>query len=185
MTQFAGRMLSTTVDIKPGEVQTYRLPTMMPGALMVDSRALPFPPSADAVINGTSRPAGLLLNPVGGGGFGNPGGGGLGDPNGGGGGGGPLGNPGVLVMDLLHGDQVVQSGQVLVPQPTGSTADATWRLRLQLAPGTIDHPTYPFAIDLNFPSVLPILQRRHSAGCVSTDLRQQLEWHQLRICQHQ
>src|SRR5207248_10197331 len=67
------------------------------------------------------------------------------DPGGGAGGGtGPLGNPGVLLIDLLHGDQVVQSAQTLVPQATA--ADDAWRVRLHLAAGTPDHLTYPSAL---------------------------------------
>src|SRR5690242_3659476 len=114
---------------------------MTPGAFIVHTNALPFPPAPNATF--------ASVNPVGGGGLGDSGGGGglSTDPGGGGGGIGPLGNPGVLLVDLLHGDQVVQSGQTLVPQATA--ADDGWRVRLHLAPDTPDHLIYPFGIDLN------------------------------------
>jgi phospholipase C len=153
MAQYASRILSTDIDMVPGEVKTFRLPTMTPGAFIVQSTALPFALS-------TPQLAGVPhLHDSGGGVLGNPGGSGgvLGNPDGPGGPGGPLGNPGVLLLELLHGDQVVQSGQTLVPQSTPSSSDPAWRL--QLAPGTPDQ-TYPFKVTVNFSSLLPILTRR-------------------------
>jgi phospholipase C len=66
-------------------------------------------------------------------------------------------------MELLHGDDVVQTGQILAPQLTSALGDSTWRLRLHLAPNTPDIPdnlTYPFTIKVTYTSVLPVLTRR-------------------------
>ena len=64
-------------------------------------------------------------------------------------------------MDLFHGDNIVASGSNGLPiQHTPSEGDSTWRLRLQLGPGS-PAGTYTFTITLMpFPSMLPILTRR-------------------------
>jgi hypothetical protein len=89
MTQFAGRILTTDLDIIPGEIKTYRLPATMPGALVLHAnRRLPIPSGANPP--GSRLGAGAVPSPA-------------------------LdlliAQPGELVLDLLHGDTVVQSGR--------------------------------------------------------------------------
>jgi phospholipase C len=72
--------------------------------------------------------------------------------------------PGDILTDLFHGDQLVQSTFGLILQATPSEGDSTWRLRLQLAPGSPAGETYKYEIEVQYPSILPILTRRIPLG---------------------
>jgi phospholipase C len=173
VTQYAYRTQQTSITLAPGDVQMYRLPTMMPGDFHLSVYRNVVPPpvqpgqpgSPGAPVQPPNQPAAILrpmpaIVDVAGGlastGFV------LAQPD-------DPGSPGTvtpppqpedLVMDLFHGDQIVASGSNGLPlQHTLSNGDDTWRLRLQLGPGS-PAGNYSFTINLMFPSMLPILTRR-------------------------
>ena len=173
MTQYAYWSRSTQVSLRPGDLLTYRLPTMMPGEFLLKSSlqiilpgtAQPSPPGLGGTPGQPPMPRQVLrsgpalqgidgIRASAGSVFAAPG-----DP----------GSPGTgtvppqaedLVMELFHGDQLVATGYNALPlQQTPSEGDNTWRVRLQLGPGT-PPATYNFNVDLMFPSMMPILTRR-------------------------
>jgi phospholipase C len=174
MTEYAYWRLSTPtpISLQPGDVRIYRLPAMMPGEfrLTTAQQVIPPPgqpgqpgdpgqPGTDG-IPGQPTPVHRTTQPLGGiGGRFVASGPILRAPGNGGGGAGstPIGD---LMIDLLHGDELVASGTNSLPlQQTPSDGDDTWRVRMQLAPNT-SAGTYNYGVDLMFPSVLPILTRR-------------------------
>src|SRR2546421_4083213 len=194
MTQFAWRVQSATVEIVPGEVRTYRLPTTMPGQLAVTATRQFGPPPQQP--GGHPQPPGHAPGTPG-----DPGGGVpppppsprpapsvLGGPEGrpptvvsrtrtgfvdlSGGlisapadvpSTGPS-QPGDIVTDLLHGDELVQSTLGQIHQATPSEGDNTWRLRVQLAPGSPVSETYKYEVVVGYTSILPVLTRRIPLG---------------------
>jgi phospholipase C len=140
MTDYAYRSLARQITITPGEVQTYRLPTMMPGVFHLVATRWTLPPghhltphSAPALpAPNSASPAEALIA-----------------------------QPEDLVLDLFHGDQMVASASNALPlQQTPSEGDDTWRVRMQLGPGS-PLEDYTFILSLDpFPSILPILTRR-------------------------
>ena len=172
MTQYASLIASTVIDLSPGDVQMYRLPTMSSGEFHLYAKQLgvitqpPVVPPGGSGIPGHEHPMSPTLRVAGGGGSRTS----LGGPpllpigpGGGGGSGGGGGGPAVvdLKMDLYHGDHLVASALNNLPlQLTPAATDETWRVQLQLAPGA-PTGTYSYNVSLNpYPSLFPLFTRR-------------------------
>jgi phospholipase C len=162
MTQYAFLAPSTTITLLPGDVQTYLLPTMMPGEFHLYSNQVGLGGLSPGQLGsgGTPMPA-PVLRPANEGPA-QPGGIAVGSPLAPNGNGGGTSVQAVdLLMDLFHGDQLVVSGKNnLPPQLTSAEGDDTWRVRLQLPAGTVPG-NYSYFVTLNpYPSNFPILTRR-------------------------
>lgn len=165
MPEYARRTHHTTVRLEPGETRTYRLPPMTPGAVVVDASvasvvipirrgALPGLPARRAVTGATSlrdragvsgADLGLDIR--------------LGTILDDGGSDLPTGPtpPTDLAMELVYGSRVVgtSSAHILF---NASTKDDARELRLTRRAGGSGTATY--VIEVNYPSVLPIIERR-------------------------
>jgi hypothetical protein len=141
MTKYAYATQSTSIEILPGEIKTYRLSVMMPGYFQVRATRLeqlplgpPKQPSFESGPLGQPTPPPMFAA--------------------------PFSQPGDLVMDLFHGEQLVNSSGGLAIQTTLSMGDNTWWVRFQLADGSLETETYLYSVEVMFPSLLPILTRR-------------------------
>ncbi len=168
MSQYADRtQQSPIIELVPGQVRSYRLPTMTAGVFFVHTKRIydqvptpgGFPPGSP--IHSTSPPgSGGQIQPVRSH---------LVDVSGG------LvpihadaqpaapTQPGEIITELFHGDQLIQTTAGGLQQSTPSGTDSTWRLRLQLAPGSPEE-TYKYRIEVMYPSILPLLTRRIPLG---------------------
>ncbi len=170
MTEYAYLSPSTVLQFSPGDVQMYRLPTMMPGEFHLYAQQQgvltqpPVQPGSPGVPGQPGQPTTPVLRIAGGGGIrGALGGIRVGpafpvNPGGGGGGGQTVVG---LQMALYHGDQLLASGVNNLPlQLTASDGDSTWKVQLQLAQGA-PAGTYSYNVLLDpFPSMFPLLTRR-------------------------
>lgn len=142
MTQHAYVIRSVYLEnIRPGEIRTFRLPTMMPGYFRVTPTRLQGPPSGPnklpqfgpASFGPPPSPRVLAA---------------------------PIFQPGELLVDLLHGEQLVTTTAGVIIQDTPSEGDDTWRLRFHLADGSLTTDTYNYNIEVMWRSLLPVLTRR-------------------------
>jgi len=160
MTQYVQRTITTDIEISPGDVLTYRLPTMMPGAFSLATHRLAAPPvlamsPADVGVGvGIGVNPGIPIGPIGPIGPGPVGPVNPPIPIGPG----PL--PSYMLMDLLHGGVVVASAASFPDQATASDGDGSWSVRLHLAPDAPAGVAQGYSVSLDFPSMLPVLTRR-------------------------
>jgi phospholipase C len=179
MTQYAFRHQSASIQITPGQILTYRLPTTSPGYVVIKATRWSGPqpppkPGTDPQPPGAGSGAGISPDMPGGG---RPQGIGpmphvrpapIGIPIG------PAippniqptvsAQPGDLIIEIMQGEQVAQTGSFAesgtLVQNAPSDGDSTWRVRFHLADGSPQGETYIYNLDVGWSSLLPILTKR-------------------------